>query len=128
MAYHDYDDDYGAPSGGPERHAVLLVYILYVIGILTGGAASIIGVIIAHLKEGGSAGIWRGHYIYQIRTFWLGVLMAVVAIVAFITFIGIPVAWAIGLWWVLWNAVRTLKGLLRALDGRPIEDPRTNMW
>ncbi len=55
----------------------LSVYILYLIGYLTGFTA-LVGVIIAHVKAPSSDEVLRSHYRFQIRTFWIGLLYLLV--------------------------------------------------
>jgi uncharacterized membrane protein len=100
---------------------VLTVYILYLLGFIT-GISSIIGVIIASLQKNRSDSILRTHNEFQIRTFWIGLLFA---FVGFLTaHLGIGVA--ILLWWFIWTLIRCVKGLLALNEGKPIPDP--NSW
>ena len=59
-----------------QRGLALTVYILYLIGYLTGFTA-LVGVIIAHVKASSADEVLRSHYRFQIRTFWIGLLYLV---------------------------------------------------
>lgn len=51
----------------------ILIYALYLLGLFMGMVPSIIGVVIAHIKQGESMGAVRSHYSFQIRTFWISI-------------------------------------------------------
>jgi uncharacterized membrane protein len=74
------------------------------------GWPSIIAVILNYVKRADVRGTWLdSHYSWQIRTFWFAVLWLAVGAAAFITLIGIPIAFV--LWfatgiWVLYRIVR----------------------
>jgi uncharacterized membrane protein len=50
---------------------VLTVYILYLVGFLT-GVTVLIGVIIAYLQRDETDPICQSHFQFQITTFWIG--------------------------------------------------------
>lgn len=112
------------PIADQDRRIVVLIYILQFIGLVSAGIASIIAVVIAHVKSGSVSAEWQSHVSYQIRTFWYGVLITFVGAVLTIVLIG----WLILLWWWIWTLVRTVKGFLAANEGRPIENPETLLW
>ena len=105
------------------RRAVILIYILYFIGFAT-GVSALAGAIIAHSKSGELFDAWESHLQFQIRTFWFGLAMLIVGGLLALVIIG----YAILLWWMIWTAVRCIKGLMAAMEDRPIEDPMTLMW
>ncbi len=99
---------------------VLTVYILYLVGFLT-GLTAIIGVIIASLQSERTDPTSQTHFQFQIRTFWIGLLYAFVGILT--AHIGIGAI--ILLWWVVWTLIRCVKGMLALNAGQPISDPRS---
>ena len=103
-----------------QRGVALTVYILYLIGYLTGFTA-LIGVIIAHVKAPSSDDILRSHYRFQIRTFWIGLLYLVVGWLLAYVLIGIPLLF----WWFIWSVVRIIKGMVVLNDGRAISRPKS---
>ena len=109
-----------APSASfvSQRGVALTVYILYLIGYLTGFTA-LIGVVIAHVKAPSSDDILRSHYRFQIRTFWIGLLYLVIGWPLAYLIIGIPIL----LWWLVWSIVRIVKGMIVLNDGRAIARP-----
>jgi len=106
-----------------DKQITVIIYVLYLVGFVT-GLTALAGVIMAHLKVSEADPVSRTHFQYQIRTFWIGLgLIVLSAITAFIL-----IGYLIGLAWMVWTLVRCIKGLMRATENRPIEDPRTFIW
>jgi uncharacterized membrane protein len=115
-----------------------IVYALHALGLAIGafGAASVVGsflfgwpsiiaVIINYVKRSDARGTWlESHFSWQIRTFWYALLWAVLAVIAFVTVIGIPVAY--GMLFVLgvWAIYRVARGWLRLKDRQPMRTPQ----
>jgi uncharacterized membrane protein len=97
---------------------VLTVYILYAIGFFT-GLTALIGVIIAHVKASTADEVSRSHFRFQIRTFWVGLLLLLTGSFLLYFVVGIPIL----LLWLVWTIVRIIKGLVVLNDGRPIANP-----
>ncbi len=92
-----------------------------VVGSFVGSVPSIIAVILNYVKRGDARGTWlESHYRWQIRTFWFALLWVVIAILLFVTIIGIPVAVAILIAVTLWLVYRIVRGWLRLRDRRPM--------
>ncbi|MET1413889.1 DUF4870 domain-containing protein [Roseibium sp. HPY-6] len=104
----------------PGGKNVTLIYILYLVSIIV-GITSIIGVIFAYLNKGKAAEWVDSHYIYQIRTFWIGFLFSIIGIVLMFVFIGIFVLLAT----LVWAIIRCIKGLQLAARSEEIPNPRT---
>ena len=102
----------------------LIVYILYLVGYLTGGVTWIIGVIIAHVQISNADPMLASHYRFQIRTFWIGIIYIVVGSILLIVFVGFLVF----AWLFIWSLVRNIKGLLLLNENRPIADPGSWMF
>lgn len=100
------------------KSLVLTVYILYAIGFFT-GLTALIGVIIAHVKVSTADEVSRSHFRFQIRTFWVGLLLLLTGSFLLYFIIGIPIL----LLWLVWTIVRIIKGLVVLNDGRPIANP-----
>lgn len=107
----------------PGGKNVTLIYILYLVSIIV-GITSIIGVIFAYLNKGKAAEWVDTHYIYQIRTFWIGILFSIIGVVLAFVFIGIFVLLAT----LVWAIIRCIKGLQLASRGEEISNPRTWMF
>jgi uncharacterized membrane protein len=102
----------------------LVVYILYLVGYVTGGLSSVVGVIIAHIQVGNADPVLASHYRFQIRTFWIGVLYVIVGVILCFVVIGFLLL----LWWFIWSIIRTIKGLLLLNENRPIANPGSWMF
>ncbi len=98
------------------------VYILYLIGLFTGGAPGIIGVIMAYINRGDAPEWLKSHYQFQIRTFWIGGLYLFIGVILVFFIIGYFVI----LFWVFWLIVRCVKGM-KALD-RKVAHPNPKGW
>ena len=100
---------------------VIVVYLLYFVGYST-GISALIGVIIAHMKVDDDADpVLRSHYLFQIRTFWIGLLYLGIGIPLCLVLIGIPIL----AWWLIWSLIRIVKGSLLVAEHKPIVYPRS---
>lgn len=98
------------------KNLTLIVYILYAFSYFT-GVTAIVGIIINYVKKDDVAGTWlESHFRWQMRTFWYGLLWAVVGWATFIILIGIVVLFA-NFCWIIY---RIVKGLLNLNDGKPM--------
>ena len=98
----------------------LIVWGLYLASFFSLATTQIIGLIIAHVKRSDAAGTpFESHMIYAIRTFWIGLGIGLIGLI--LSVVGIGVVVLIGL--IIWQLYRIIRGLIRALDGQPIENP-----
>jgi uncharacterized membrane protein len=114
-------DPFNAPTTTTSpRTWAIVVWGLYLAGAVTGGMGSLVGLIIAYLKRGEVAGtVYESHFTSAIRTFWISLVAGLVGFVLMFVLIGIVVLIAVGIWCIF----RAARGLIRAIDGKPIEDP-----
>jgi uncharacterized membrane protein len=101
----------------------LTVYVLYIVGFVT-IFTTLIGLIIAYVKIGTADEVIRTHFRFQIRTFWIGLLLFVVGWLLFYLLIGIPIL----IWWFIWTVVRVVKGMVLLNDRKPIKKPTSWMF
>lgn len=111
-----------------------IIYGLHAFSALTGllssafivtafltGWPSIIAVILNYLKRDEVYGSYlQSHFRWQIRTFWFAMVWLIVMILLFVTLIGIPFAWIIGVLTGLWVLYRIVRGWLRLIDAKPM--------
>jgi len=97
-------------TGNPDMAKI--VYVLYLIGLLT-GVTIIIGVVMAYIYKDDSPEWLRSHYVAQIRVFWIGILYCIIAGLLIFLLIGFLLYLVIAVWWI----VRCIKGL-KYLDQR----------
>ena len=110
-----------------------VVYALHAAAILIGlssaafivtafvfGLPSIIAVILNYVYRNAARGTFlESHFRWQIRSFWFALLWIVIALALALTFIGIPVAWALAVGTGLWLIYRIVRGWLLLKDRRP---------
>ncbi len=96
---------------------VYLIYGLYALGIVTSGLASVVGVILAHLKSGtGATYEINAHYKNQIEIFWTVFVVGLIGLV--LTMVGIGIIILFGL--SIWTIYAVAKGTLAAINQEPI--------
>lgn len=102
-----------------DKLAIHVVYVLYALSVVM-AIPGMFGVILAYLKRGDVAGSYlESHVAWQVRTFWIWLLMWVAGAMLVFVLIGWLVLGAAQLWLVY----RIIKGWLLLIDGRPIERP-----
>lgn len=115
------------PSSGvavTDNTMLHVVYGLFALSFLI-GLTSIAAVVIAYLQRGKPLNdVQYAHVEWQIRTFWWGLLFAIIAFVS--PFLLGSVIVAILAWGALavWYVFRIAQGWLRLKDGRAIDDPK----
>lgn len=98
----------------------LLGTALIVTTFLTGWP-SIIAVILNYLKRSDTEGTHlESHFRWQIRTFWFTLLWIVIAGLAALTVIGIPLAIGIVLFIGIWVFYRMVRGVWRLMSDQPM--------
>jgi uncharacterized membrane protein len=92
-------------TGNPDMAKI--IYILYLVGVVTGGLTILIGVIMAYVYRDESPEWLRTHYTSQIRMFWMSLLYCLIAGLLMLVLIGFLLMAAILVWWI----IRCVKGL-----------------
>lgn len=103
-----------APGHGQPLQPAIIVYALYGVGIFIPFAA-IAGLVYAYVERGKDP-VLDTHLSFQIRTFWWGLLMLVLAFVLAFVLVG----FLVGAFWIVWLVVRLLTGFQLAQGNRPI--------
>ena len=102
-------------SGNIFANIPQLVYLLYLLGFVI-HPVSLVGLVLAFVHRDGASPLERSHYDFQISTFWRGLLIAIVGVVAIFVFIG----WLVLLFWAVWTIVRCIRGLTNLSRGLPM--------
>lgn len=98
------------------KRLTFIVYILYALSYFA-GITAIIGIIINYVKKEEVAGTWlESHFRWQIRTFWYGLLWAVIGGVTTFILIGFAVLF-VNFCWIIY---RIIKGWLNLTDNKPM--------
>ena len=93
----------------------------FIVTAFLSGWPSLIAVVLNYLKRGETRGTFlESHFRWQIRTFWFALLWVALAVLAGLTFIGLPLAGAIALLYGLWVLSRIGRGWLRLDPGRAL--------
>lgn len=93
-----------------------LVYLLYALSYFA-GISAIVGIIINYVKMDEVAGTWlESHFRWQIRTFWFGLLWAMIGVATFFILIGMAILFA-NFCWIIY---RIVKGWLNLNDNKPM--------
>ena len=93
-----------------------VVYALQAAGFFL-GITWIVAVIVDYVKKDDAAGTWlESHFRWQIRTFWFGLLWAVLGAILFVLIVG----WFILAADAIWIIYRIVKGWLNLSENRPM--------
>jgi uncharacterized membrane protein len=105
-----------------------IMYTLHALAPFTMWTLAIIAMIIGLVKRDDVRGTWLdSHYEYMSRTFWWGILWAVLAWGAFWVLgvltlgIGMAVLWILPVIVLVWYLYRVIKGWLRLNEKRAVE-------
>lgn len=102
-----------------DRLAVHIVYGLYAASLVF-GIPSVLGVLLAYLKREDVEGSYlETHVRWQIRTFWIWLLLFIVGAATALLLVGLLIM-AIAQIWFLY---RVIRGWLLLADERPMPDP-----
>lgn len=119
-----------------NRSLTLVLYVLYIIAIFTGGLLALIALIINYVKLNDVRGsIFESHFLWQIRSFWWYLFWNVIAFVPFFflfftgnnpdVFAGVALGSIIfcisvmALSWI-WIVYRAIRGIITLNDNQPI--------
>ena len=111
----------GGPVEDPEKIKSLktittVIYALNALSLFV-GVSSIVAIIMNYVKLSDTRGTWlESHFRWQIRTFWYGILWAVVSFVLMFVMVGYVLLVAVGIWYIY----RIVKGWLRLADNKPM--------
>jgi len=98
------------------RGTAIVAYILYLLGWPTIHLTTIAGLVLAYVQRREARGtIWESHFSNLTETFWIAIIVAIVAVPLCFVVIGIPIL--LGL--AVWVLFRTIKGLIRAIESQP---------
>jgi uncharacterized membrane protein len=104
------------PDHESLRTMAIIVYALMLASFVSMHTAAIVAVILAYVKRGDARGtIWETHFDAVISTFWISLIVLIVAVPLCFVLVGIPILFALAIWYLY----RNIKGLVRAIDGQP---------
>ena len=97
-----------------------VIYILYLAGLVI-GVSALVGIVLAYMNRGKVGGYVETHYTWLIRTFWIGVLYALVSAFLMFVMIGFLLMFAAAVWFI----ARCIIGLQALGRGEPIKNPES---
>ena len=97
-----------------------VIYILYLAGLVI-GVSALVGIILAYINRGKAGGYVETHYTWLIRTFWIGLLYALVSAFLMFVMIGFLLMFAVAVWFI----ARCIIGLQALGRGEPIKNPES---
>lgn len=98
------------------KSLTVVIYALYAASVFV-GITAIAAIIINYIKKDDVADTWlESHFKWQIRTFWFGLLWAIIGVFTIGFIIGVFILIANGIW-ILY---RIIKGFLRLNDSKPM--------
>ena len=132
MSDHDL-----TPAPAPRDSLITTVHVVYglhalsvligassfatIVGAFVFGIPSIVAVIINYaMQSDARATFLESHFRWQIRTFWFALLWSIVALLLFLTIVGIPVGWALLVATGLWVIYRIARGWVALSNREPL--------
>ncbi|UCH53255.1 MAG: hypothetical protein JSW09_00055 [Pseudomonadota bacterium] len=100
-----------------ERSAKTLLTVIYALygASLFVGLTAIVAIVMNYVKRDEVVGTWlESHHRWQIRTFWFGLLWAVLGVLTYVIVIGWVILFADTVWFIY----RLVKGWLRLNDSK----------
>lgn len=104
----------------PGKTNLQIIYILYLASFVF-GVTVLIGIVIAHLNAGKSEAWLEAHYTWVIRTFWIGLLYALISFVLAFILIGFLLMLLVAVWFI----IRCIIGLQALGRNEPIQNPQS---
>lgn len=98
-----------------------IIGLLYLASFLV-GITSIVGIVLAYIWRGEAHPAWENsHYRFLIRTFWIGIVYAIIATIAsaFTLFL---FAWLFYGLLAIWFIIRAVRSLVAAQKSQPMAD------
>jgi uncharacterized membrane protein len=98
------------------KNVTLTVYALQALSFIW-GLPAIVGLIINYVKRDDARGtLYESHFTWQIRSFWWGLVWALIGGVLAVLLVGFVVMFVA---WV-WMIYRVVKGWLKLTEGQPV--------
>jgi uncharacterized membrane protein len=123
-----------APALNDEKTLPVIIYVLYLVGMMN-GLTTLIGFVMAYVLKGDCGERACSHYIFQIRTVWIALAWALIG--GLFMLIGLPLTLVlIGFLFLklaavifgllaLWFVIRSVTGLIYIAKGEAHPRPRT---
>ncbi len=80
-----------------------------------------IGIVLAYVNRGKAGGFVESHYTFLIRTFWIGLLYALISVVLMMLVVGFLLMFVVAVWFI----ARCVLGLQALQRGEPVKNPQS---
>jgi uncharacterized membrane protein len=98
------------------KQLTMIIYILQAASLFV-GITGIVAIVMNYVKRDDTVGtLYESHFTWQIRTFWWGLLWAVVGFITMFVLVGFAILFANFVWCIY----RIVKGFLNWNDGKPM--------
>ncbi|MGI9480907.1 MAG: DUF4870 family protein [Hyphomicrobiales bacterium] len=117
------EDNQSPEVGGwidPGPKNIQLAYILYLLSFVVGFSV-LIGLVFSYMNRGVGGETLDSHYTYLIRTFWIGLLYALISFALAVVLIGFLLMFVAAIWMI----IRCVKGLQAIARNEPVPNPQT---
>ena len=108
--------DARAPGPSGLRTVTMVVYGLQAVSFFF-FLPAIVAIVINYVKRDDARGtVYESHFDWQIRTFWWGLLWAVLGVLLAVVLVGFVVMFVAWIWMIY----RVIKGWLKLIEGKPV--------
>ncbi len=98
------------------KQLTMIIYILQAASFVV-GITGIVAIVMNYVKREDTVGtLYESHFAWQIRTFWWGLLWAVIGFLTTVVLVGFVILFANFVWCIY----RIVKGFLSWNDGKPM--------
>ena len=106
----------GAAQLESLKQLTMIIYVLYACSLFV-GITGIVAVVMNYVKRDDARGtLYESHFSWQIRTFWWGLLWAVLGFLTVWVLIGFAILFVNYVWCIY----RIVKGFMNWNDGKPM--------
>lgn len=109
-------------NGGFDLNNPTIISLLY-LGSFVTGLTGLVGIVLAYIWRDDQEAWAASHFTYLIRTFWIGLVASIVSAILVFVLIGIPMMFAVAVWF----GVRSVMSIVKAQKREPMPDPET-LW
>ncbi|MDB6182503.1 DUF4870 family protein [Paracoccus fistulariae] len=101
-----------------QMNNVKIIYGLYALGYFV-AITTLVGAVLAYMWRGNDR-MADSHFTFQIRTFWISLLIGLLALITMV----IGVGFLIWIFLTVWGLLRVISGFLLANDGKPVSNTK----
>ncbi len=120
-----YDPGPAPTTSDSNKTLTIILYVLSLAGFLTGGLTSLVALVIGLVKKDDARGtVYESHFEFVNMTNIGGLVGFIVGFILLFLVIGLLVLPLVSIWYL----VRLVLGLIKLMDNRPIDNPRSFLF